>query len=313
MCKIIVTKNSVNSFCSCRRQYDYKVNKRISPKEAPTCYDNAVVLSKAITSVAVSYQNHLSVDDALNAGIGIINDAGLEVNDSAQIEAAFRAYVQRYYNGEDNRWEVLTDTADLGVDVQVSQTVIYHTYINYIVRNRETGMYYVVVNRSSSAKVTDDFMARYLIDNDIRMQVLAAKQHLGVENCGVIINALVRQSHKIKEGETDEEYAARNAARKSKAELKRKVAESRDEFVSRMLDEYPMESLRKFMLQFNDAQLNMAVSNTLAVASDIMSCKTFYPNTSECTKYGKCPYMDLCKVDGDLSRCADIYEIKADK
>lgn len=312
MCKVIVTKNSVNSFCSCRRQYDYKINKRIRPKEAPACYDNAVVLSKAVTSVAVSYQNHLSVEDALDKGVGIIKDAGLEVNDSAQIEAAFRAYVKHYYNGEDNRWEVLTYTADLLGDIQVSPTVIYRTYINYIVRNRETGMHYVVVNRSSSSKVTDDFVARYLIDNDIRMQVLSAKQYLGIDKCGVIINALVRQSHKIKEGETDEEYAARNAARKSKAELKRKVAESREEFVSRMVEEYPTDSLRKFMLQFNDAQLNMAVSNTLAVVSDIMSCKTFYPNTSECTKYGKCPYMDLCKIDGDLSRCADLYEIKAD-
>ena len=309
MCKIVVTKNSVNSFCSCRRQYDYKVNKGISPVETPKCYDNAVALSKAVISSIVSYQSKHSVDESLNKGIEIINGFGLDVTEGAQVEAAFRAYVGRYYNADNENLEVIDNTIDACVDVQVSPNVVYKTYLNCVVRNKTKNQYFVVLNRTVTSKIDDSFIVRYLIDNDIRMQVLAAKQLLGIEVCGVIVNAIYRQAQtKMKEGETDEEYAARNAARKSKADLKRKVGETRSEFVERMVADYPTENLRKFFVSFTDAQLTAAVSNVLAIASDIMSCKAFYPNTSECNKNGRCPYMSLCKCDGDLSRCADEYK-----
>lgn len=309
MCKIVVTKNSVNSFCSCRRQYDYKVNKGISPVETPKGYDNAVALSKAVISSIVSYQSKHSVDEALNKGLELINGFGLEVTEGAQVEAAFRAYVCRYYNADNENWEVIDNTIDACVDVQASPNVVYKTYLNCVVRNKTKNQYFVVLNRTVTSKIDDSFIVRYLIDNDIRMQVLAAKQLLGIENCGVIVNAIYRQAQtKMKEGETDEEYAARNAARKSKADLKRKVGETRDEFVERMVADYPTENLRKFFVSFTDAQLTSAVSNVLAIASDIMSCKAFYPNTAECTKNGRCPYMSLCKCDGDLSKCSDEYK-----
>ena len=153
-------------------------------------------------------------------------------------------------------------------------------------------------------------MCRFFIDNDIRLQVIAAKQLLGCEVDGVIINAVTRPQHKIKIGETDEEYAERNNARKGKADLKRKVGESREEFVSRVVEDYSDDSLKRATIMFTEAQLNQAMSTVIAVASDMMACKSFYPNTSECTKYGKCPYMDLCMRDGDLSQVSDQYTTK---
>lgn len=312
MCKITLTSSSLNSFCSCRRQYDYKINKHISPVEMPKSYDNSVALSKAVTSLAKSFNDGLPLDDALVRGVEIISTYGLDEAGSAQVEAAFRAYAARYYNVDNDKWQVVDSSVNACVEVPLSPNVIYRTYIDYVAY-KDQGKYFLVVNKSSSTAITDDFLTKFFIDNDIRMQVMAAQQLLGVEITGVIINTMTRPQHKIRVGETDAEYAERNAARKGKADLKRKVGETREEYIQRMVDEYPKESLRKFFITFSDAQLNTAASNILAIASDIMSCKSFYPNTCECSKYGKCPYMNLCKFDGDLSKCSDSYEIKADK
>ena len=83
--------------------------------------------------------------------------------------------------------------------------------------------------------------------------------------------------------------------------------ESREEFVSRVVEDYSDDSLKRATIMFTEAQLNQAMSTVIAVASDMMACKSFYPNTSECTKFGKCPYTALCMRDGDLSQVSDQY------
>lgn len=308
MCKIFITSNSVNSFCSCRRQYDYRFNKNLYPVEKAKSYDNAVALSKAVTSLAESFMHGISFEEAIVRGTEIIHSYALDDAGDAQIEAAFKAYAKRYYNVENDKWQVVENTVNACVDIPVSPNVIYRTHIDYVAY-KDQGKYFLVVNKSSSTSITDDFFTKFFIDNDIRMQVIAAKQLLGLEITGVIINAMTRPQHKIRVGETDEEYAERNAARKGKADLKRKVGETREEYIQRMVEDYPADSLRKVFIDFTDAQLNQAMSNILAIASDIMSCKTFYPNPSECSKYGKCPYMSLCRHDGNLGACFDEYVI----
>ena len=80
--------------------------------ETPKGYDNAVALSKSVISSIVSYQSKHSVDEALNKGIELINGFGLDVTDGAQVEAAFRAYVGRYYNADNDDLEVIDNTID---------------------------------------------------------------------------------------------------------------------------------------------------------------------------------------------------------
>ena len=53
MCKISLTNSSLVSFCSCRRQYDYKFNKGILPIENAKSYDNAIALKEALITVAL--------------------------------------------------------------------------------------------------------------------------------------------------------------------------------------------------------------------------------------------------------------------
>ena len=309
MCKISLTNSNLVSFCSCRRQYDYKFNKGILPVENAKSYDNAIALKEALITVAMSHSEHLSAEDCIAQALLTLKSHVLEMQDEARLEAAIRAYVRRYYDPDSQDWEVVSGTPNAGVTVQMTPNVTYTTYLDYVVRNRKSGKTFVVVNKSSSV-IGDDFMCRFFIDNDIRLQVIAAKQLLGCDVDGVIINAVTRPQHKIKVGETDEEYAERNNARKGKADLKRKVGESREEFVSRVVEDYSDDSLKRATIMFTEAQLNQAMSTVIAVAFDMMACKSFYPNTSECTKFGKCPYMDLCMRDGDLSQVSDQYTTK---
>ena len=55
MCKISLTNSNLVSFCSCRRQYDYKFNKGILPIENAKSYDNAIALKEpaVVTGVAL--------------------------------------------------------------------------------------------------------------------------------------------------------------------------------------------------------------------------------------------------------------------
>ena len=309
MCKISLTNSNLVSFCSCRRQYDYKFNKGILPIENAKSYDNAIALKEALITVALSHSEHLSAEDCIAQALLTLKSHVLEMQDESRLEAAIRAYVKRYYDPDSQEWEVVSGTPNASVTVQITPDVTYTTCLDYVVRNRKSGKTFVVVNKSSST-LGEDFMCRFFIDNEVRLQVIAAKHLLGCEVDGVIINAVTRPQHKIKVGETDEEYAERNNARKGKADLKRKVGESREEFVSRVVDDYSEDSLKRVEIVFTDDQLNQAKSTVIAVASDMMACKSFYPNTSECNKYGKCPYTSLCMMDGDLSQVSDQYTIK---
>ena len=208
MCKISITNSSLVSFCSCRRQYDYKFNKGILPIENAKSYDNAIALKEALITVALSHSEHLSAEDCIAQALLTLKSHVLEMQDEARLEAAIRAYVKRYYDPDSHDWEVVSGTPNAGVTVQMTPNVTYTTYLDYVVRNHKSGKTFVVVNKSSSA-LGDDFMCRFFIDNDIRLQVIAAKQLLGCEVDGVIINAVTRPQHKIKVGETDEEYAER--------------------------------------------------------------------------------------------------------
>lgn len=317
MCKVVLSNSSAASFSSCRRQYDYKVNKGICPSENAKCYDNAAALSEAITTISSSYAAKSDPELAVLRATDVIRSRIQDDMDCARLEAAVRAYVKRYYDlSKQGCWEVIPETVNATVDVSVSPNVIYKAHICYAIRHVSDGKIVVVVNKSSNS-VGEDFACRYFIDNDVRMQVLAVRQLVGEAQShnvvGVIINALSRPQHKIKVGETDAEYAERNAARKGKADLKRKVGETREEFVTRMVEDYPMESLQRTVILFSDAQLEHAVSNVTAMAGDIMACKQFYPNTTECTKNGKCPYMSLCMADGDLSKVEGQYVMRDQK
>ena len=306
MCKIYLTNSNLVSFCSCRRQYDYKFIKGLVPVDNSKSYDKALALKEALITVAMSNSEHLSAEDCIEQALLNLKSKGLEVQDEARLEAAVRAYVKRYYYQDSKEWEVVSGTPNALVAVKITPNVIYTTCLDYVVRNRKSGKTFVVVNKSAST-LGDDFMCRFFIDNEVRLQVIAAKHLLGCEVDGAIINAVTRPQHKIKVGETDEEYAERNNARKGKADLKRKVGESREEFVSRVAEDYSDASLKRVEIVFTEDQLNQAKSTAIAVASDMMTCKSFYPNTSECTKYGKCPYTALCMRDGDLSKVSDQY------
>ena len=309
MCKIYLTNSNLVSFCSCRRQYDYKFIKGIVPVDNSKSYDKALALKEALITVAMSNSEHLSDVDCIEQALLNLKSKGLEVQDEARLEAAVRAYVKRYYDQDSKEWEVVSGTPNALVAVKITPNVTYMTCLDYVVRNRKSGKTFVVVNKSSST-IGDDFMCRFFIDNEVRLQVIAAKHLLGCEVDGVIINAVTRPQHKIKVGETDEEYAERNNSRKGKVDLKRKVGESREEFVSRVVEDYSDDSLKRVEIVFTEDQLNQAKSTAIAVASDMMTCKSFYPNTSECTKYGKCSYTSLCMRDGDLSQVSDQYTTK---
>lgn len=177
-----------------------------------------------------------------------------------------------------------------------------------IVRNKKDGKLYILEHKTASA-VDDGYIGRILIDWQVALYAKALSKELGEPIVGVVYDILIKPAIRMRQGEDDFEFEARRAASKT-GNIKRKVAETNDEFLNRLYENITEENFIRKAILFDDVLTMEFTRDLFEVSQEIGHCKCFYKNTGSCLKYGVCPYMNLCKNRGFLDGLEDEYELR---
>lgn len=180
-----------------------------------------------------------------------------------------------------------------------SKTFCLGGKIDCLVRDNEDGSLYILEHKTARS-VNEGYIGRVSIDAQTALYAMAVESALREPVHGVIYDVLVKPQLKMSKGETDEEYEARKAASKT-GRIKRKEAESNDEFLIRLKANMTDENFVRVYVSFDDERREELSEEIWAIASDIENCRCFYKCTGNCLKYGVCPFMSICKAHGEIS------------
>ena len=151
----------------------------------------------------------------------------------------------------------------------------------------------------------DDYLAKSHIDWQVIIYMLACKHKYG--RCdGVFYDAISKPKHSMSVGETDEEFEARKAASKT-GRIKRKEAETKEQFISRVQASFGDETFRREFVDSKTVNLEQQLNDLDEIASDMIYCTCHYRCTGNCLKFGACPYLDLCTGKVTIDNLGDKY------
>jgi hypothetical protein len=190
----------------------------------------------------------------------------------------------------------------------------------------------IVVERKTAKRIDANYLDRLALDQQIAIQAYLA----GTET--VIYDVITRAPIKQRTGETEEEYLERKreAARKNKSgtsSIKRKVAESVQQYQQRIVDWYRdnlSEALIRVHVTVGTERALSAITQAIGLAHSLAKSQrlvlsaeteseretnldTEFPQSSQrCFDWGRrCEYWDLCTSQDSPVIKQELYQLRA--
>lgn len=314
----IVTHSMISCFMECRKKFEYRYIRGIAPVEKKA----ALSFGSAAHEVLEHYFYALS--DADWATEEFMNDIRVEIElartgnelsieDGLKLEALMLKYAETYMIDDVKTLDVVATEREFRTPLRStagrrSRMFDLAGKADGLVRNKADGRLYILEHKTASS-VDDGYLGRIEIDWQVALYARALSYELGEPVVGVVYDILVKPLIRMRQGEDDAEFEARRAASKT-GNIKRKVAETNEEFIERLNETIGDANFIRQVVMFDEVLTNEFEHEIFEVSKDIGNCKCFYKNTGSCNKFGVCPYMDLCRNRGCLNGLEDKYEMR---
>lgn len=300
----ILTHSAMMMFMSCRTKYAARYLHHLVPMNRPRALSLGSAVHAGLEVWFKSHNAQFAVDTAASY-------ADLGPEDSVKAAEMVRMYTEEY---EDDDFVVIDVERSFQVPLRHPETKRRSTMwdlagkVDGLVE--KNGKLYILEHKTTTA-MTDDYWARVDIDSQIMTYAIALSQELKRPIYGAIYDVLRKPLLKMKQGETDEEFEARKAASKT-GRVQRKEAESALDFAARVRANLePTDFVRKTVV-FNGSDLYDHWTRLWELGKDMAAVERgkgcVYQNTSACLGFSTCPYLKLCRCNGDVSKCAEDYE-----
>lgn len=303
----LLTYSAMSTFMSCRKQYEYRYLRGITPDEASPALSFGTAMHRGLESLFTSLKDGepqaQAIDDAVTACTLEAGAQGLEIDDILKCEVMMRKYGELYYADDARDWAVeniemefrLPFLSPLGTPSEFFECA---GKVDGIIRDRYGRLF--ILEHKTASRIDDGYVARIQIDTQIMLYASAVERVLGEPVIGAVYDILVKPRIIWNDGETDEEFEARKAAAKCPSRCKRKEADTQDTFRTRLNEAVTDDNFRREIIEFNADRMDEFMREIWTVSQDMGECSCYYKNTGSCTRYGVCPYMALCQHNGNL-------------
>jgi len=306
MAKRTITHSAMQSFKDCRAKYNYRYLQRLVPVEKR----EALYFGSAVHAGLEAWFRYGIAEQAIDLAYSF-DEIGLE--NQCKAAELLRAYIEHWHT---EPFEVISIERIFEAPLINPATKYPSTYwtlsgkVDGLVRYENS--FYILEHKTTSS-IDDAYLGRILIDAQIAIYALALSRELGGPVVGAIYDILQKPSIRMKKGESEEEFEARRAAliaksKTGKSSAKQQIAETEAEFRERLKESITADNFRREIVKFQPEQLVQMEAELWELAADMRTVKTYYKNTSSCTKYGSpCEYLPLCRCNGDLALCEGLY------
>ena len=316
--------SQIDMFLSCRRKYYYSKILNIQPVERPESLDFGSAVHRGLASILRSIANtdngdresdralntrEIAREYALQAVREYCEEYALSAESECKAIALIDSYIDLYFLEDLQNFDVLCVETYFDVPFVKSDDVESHLhgYFDGIIKNRHDGKIYVIEHKTTSV-LNDSFLDRAKIDWQVMIYILACTTVYG--HCdGVIYDVISKPKHTMSIGETDEEFEERKAASKT-GRIKRKEAETKEQFISRMQASFSEESFARDTITIEPVEYGTRIAELTWVLNDMREIDNpirYYKCTGNCLKFGACPYMDLCGGKVTVDNLGDKY------
>lgn len=305
-----LTHSGMQCFNDCRMKYHWRYDLGLCPVEKIQAFEFGSAFHKGLE---VWFKYGIQ-DAALNAAQTDAERRGLTLEDQIKLECMLTKYMEIYAH---ENFTVIEIEMPFRVDLCNPKTgrkskLFWHSgKIDGLVKDTK-GDYFILEHKTVS-DINDAFKERILIDSQIGEYVIGIERALGITVAGSIYDVAEKPKIKMKMGETDEEFEARKAdllskSKTGKTSAKKQEPETADEFRARMMNALSDMNYQRFIVPFTPER-KREMKEELWMISQHMRAQMVYKNTGMCARMGmKCPFLDLCVANGDLTLCEGKYE-----
>ena len=314
-----ISASALDEFLTCPKRYFWNRVKNIQPVERPEALDLGSAVHCGLAYIYTSLQNEQTDKEIIRQfAIDKVREYAEEhcMDDESTCKAI--AIVDCYIDSE---WDLLLNYEILCIEtyfkfrlqpftkelldvLSLDKEFWIHGYFDAVVKDRQSG-HILVIEHKTTGMMSDEYLQRSHIDYQVSIYAMACKEVFG--KCdGIIYDAISKPKHIMQTGETDEEFDLRKAASKT-GRIKRKEAETKDQFISRVEASFCDESFRQEFIPCDEEWLKDQTTDIEEVVRLMTLNKLYHKCPGNCLKYGACPYMDLCTRKVTLDNLGDKY------
>lgn len=291
-----LSATSINDFLSCRKMYEYRKIRGIYPAEKPRALGFGSAVHKGLEHFFKQIQLGIepSKEDAMSAVEVACEGNEMCPEDAIKATCLVDKYIDRYSENDCKWFEVLSveyafeaflDNPETGKE---SKSFKLHGFIDGLVRDKNDGRLYILEHKTSGM-VNDGYLDRILIDWQIAIYAHCISKIMKEPVVGAIYDIIKKPAIRMSAGTA------------------KKPPETADEFRARCMDNITDDNFIRHTIIFEDSIMAGFLADIWSVANDMKGCKNYYKCTCNCLKYGTCPYMALCRANGDIEQVKEQY------
>lgn len=321
----LLTYSALNCFRNCEMRYKLRYLDNLVPLQR----SEALSFGTLMHSVLETHHSLAGSDVQLTESIGVIDEEfpaesmpDDPTDDRFRMAAMARAMYGAYYRlytdpvtGRDTRFDVLEDDdgpfLERVFELPIVNPETGATSRTYRLAGKIDGVAHLhngdvcLLEHKTARSIDESYLESAWRSTQNALYVLALRE-MGYPVSGVVYNVLRKCYIKASEGWTEEEYQRRYAEacaknKSGKSSLKRKLPETAEAFLARMMEWYDRDDAFHWEnIYLTQRRLDLVMVEIWETTKRLLYAKQrnlWVPNWSYCDGYGHCPYLPYCLSD----------------
>ena len=177
-----------------------------------------------------------------------------------------------------------------------------------------------LMEHKTTSRIDMAYIEKLWMDFQIALYKKYVEEQYGRPVAGVIYNALIKTQIRPKKGETEQEYQERYAAlvaksKTGKSSAKQKIAETDEEFLTRLAGVYSSPDMfHRELVLFDETTIREMESQLWELTQAMLHSRRrseFYRNTGYCYKWNRaCSYLPICKSGENPNVVGNLYHVE---
>lgn len=337
--KSILTYSSLNMFRNCRKMYEYRYIKQLSPIKKDQAMAFGSVIHECLeiwhspvvwshpeyekVSIPVNYgtESMLAVERHLNKSYPDRDIDESQKKDWVLASIMMNGYMNRYRESDSNNWNIVALEHEFKGNIV--NPVTGRNSRKYEMAGKVDGIVeiddeYFLLEHKTASTLDGGYLEKLWSDMQIMLYSMYLEQALNIEIVGVVYNVLLKAKLKQGEGESEEEYSERckkliAKSKTGKTSAKRKIAETDEDFQERLRVKYADTSMfHRETIYFKPEDFELLRDELWELTHNIVESQRrgiFYRNTSYCFHYNRaCRYFPICSSGESTIVMDNLFE-----
>lgn len=279
--KKAITHSMLATFLDCRKKFEYRYLKGITPTGAAPALDFGAAYHRGLEF----WVRFGSAPAALDAAQGEAEARGMGAAEIAKLLAMLEGYFRHHPAAELEKYEAVEAEVEFKAPIRNPKTG--RKSQRFFLRGKadalltEEGRVWIVEYKTA-ADISPAYLKKLSFDTQIAIYMIAISATRPV--AGVIYDISRKPALRLKKDETPEAFRAR------------------------VLASLTAEDYVRVVIPFDEAALTPTRSLLWAAAQELKAPPIFH-TAGACLRAGLvCPFLDLCAAGGDLTFCPGLYE-----